>query len=296
MHDPSASPQSNASELEAKSLVVGPEPDCLLDALRQVVMLGGFPLDPLPALEIEDRYLNLDPGGRGSSHALRKRRIREEGADERTVFTLKGPSRVSNVPPTPGEGAQSGGGTKEAGPGAVTERLEVEVPATAAGWEELRGAMEGLGITAPSDPDNLALLQARRTHRTRRAVRGPDDPTVRGELALDRTWIRIGGGGSSGVQEVLLCEVELEARGSGVEDRAFLGAVGRALSRWMMEGSALPDGLGLEPWPHSKLETGLRLEALARAGQLAGHLRPDGSPDEVVLETLRRWGATGPPR
>ena len=238
-----------------------------LAALRE---LDGYVLSPRAEERIADDYLDTADARLGAKRvALRVRRL-----DGVPRLTLKGPT--------------------ERRAGAASGRLELEQPWSPAAAGRALRALADLDIPlarrtasrAWRKPEDfisalgLALIQRRETLRRPRDVRdrgGASDPPL-AELALDTVSYRIGR------RKVRLFEVEVEAkRRSGVAAADRVATL--LIERW---------GSGLRVWRHSKLATGLALEALEREGKLAASLSPGGWLTPKGIDLLARRLAREP--
>jgi len=247
----------NETEIEAKLAIRSPDPEgtlCAMAALREV---GGFRLRPASTHRIRDIYLQLPDAhiheGPHGPLALRRRTVTEDalagGAVSRALLTLKGSPSAD-----PGIGASSG----------VTRRLEIEVPDDEAGWNRVKRALRSAGVPVDGALEELMPLQVRETHRIRRAVEpmeGEGAPVA--DLTLDTVDLVVRG------HRVRFREVEVEALPGVSDPVGLLRRLQEAL-----RGVVGPDIL--VPWRLSKLETGLELERLAMAGDLAGLVSPAG--------------------
>lgn len=226
-------------EVELKLSVIGDDPEALLDEIAGLPTLGAYRLGPPIDHHLHDIYWEAaDAGLRANRLSLRLRTI-----DERLVFTVKGGTNSSD---------------------GLFTRYELEVPATAENWADVRavlmgeGAPLGLAVAGDDPPDWLraAGLYPTQDRVTRRTVRyafmsdSGDQPLA--ELALDRTRFDFG------TVLVDYWEVEIEQLDGG-EDAP--GALGRALlDRYSSR---------LEPSTVGKYSRGLSIEQELRAtGQL----------------------------
>lgn len=169
-------------EVELKLSVTGDDPDAFLDEVARLPMLGDMRLGPPIDHRLHDIYWDIADG------ELRDKRLslRLRSIDELQVFTVKG-------------GSSSADG--------LFSRYELEVPATAENWPEVRavlvgeGAPLGLDVAGdePADWLRAAGLYPTQDRVTRRTVRyafatgaGKADSQPLAELALDRTRFDFG--------------------------------------------------------------------------------------------------------
>jgi len=166
-------------EVELKLTVTGDHPDALLDEIAALDRLGSLRLGAGAEHRLRDIYWDWPDFGMRAQHlSLRLRQI-----DDRHVFTAKGGTSNSD---------------------GLFRRYELEAPATAENWLEVRAALAGEGLDLDGDvlgDDPAAWLrsaglvptQDRSTRRTvRYAFTGAQDDRPLAELALDRTRFDFG--------------------------------------------------------------------------------------------------------
>lgn len=253
------------TEREAALLVVSSDPDLILRRLSALRNAGAYALVPRGAERFRDTYFDTPGGDLGAKRiALR---IRDFGAGERALTTLKTPAR---------------------GAGRVAERGELEVPLTETGARKVLAQLQRLGVRAslPSAREFVkggeraggsgALLRASQVRTNRRLLRDVEKNGKRvAELAIDRVSYSLGD------TPVRFEEVEIEAKDSGTA-----GDVER-IARALLD----EFGRELRPWRASKLAVGKTLEAWSRKGQLAPRLTSKRGLDPAWLPHLARAGA-----
>lgn len=254
--DPAVAPR----EIEATLIVWADAPRLIVGWIAGIETLGHFRLISRPAEHLYDVYADTASGQlRAARLALRVRAV-----GDLLLLALKEPPRP-------------------AGGGAV-DRPELELP-----WcdESLRRVLERLatlgvplappaGAVVAGEPlETLAALglrvvQDRTTHRRPRDLLLAHARQPVAELALDSVRYEFAG------QEVWVHEVEVEARaGGGVPGVQQAAAALREQF-----------GASLRPWPHGKLETGIALEGLVRAGRLEGRIGAEHDLKRPGLELL----------
>jgi inorganic triphosphatase YgiF len=263
-----AKSRATEQEVESALIAVSENVQTLRTKLAALRELDGWLLTPRADENIVDEYVDTADERLGSRHvALRVRRL-----DGSPRLTLKGPTRRRS--------------------GAASTRFEIERPwSTRAAQQALRGLVD-LGVPlarrtasrawrSPEDFTRALGLeprQRRETTRQPRDVYRKEASTGRplAELALDTVTYSIGR------RKVRVFEVEVEAkRRDGVE--AADRVTQRLLESWA----------GLRPWRHSKLATGLALEALEGQGKLADLVATGGFLTPRGIEALsRQFGRT----
>jgi inorganic triphosphatase YgiF len=257
-------PTQVGREVEAALIAASDDAGGLARRLAALRELNGYLLSPRPEERIADDYLDTADARLGTKRvALRVRLL-----DGAARLTLKGPTERRGV--------------------ATSRRLELEQPWSAAAAGRALRALANLDIRlarrtasrAWRNPEDfvsalgLVHVQRRETLRKPRDVRdrgGASDAPL-AELALDTVSYRIGR------RKVRLFEVEIEAkRKEGVA--AASRVAGLLIERW---------GGGLRAWKHSKLATGLALDALERDGKLAALLSPAGWLTPKGIDLLAR--------
>jgi inorganic triphosphatase YgiF len=226
-------------EVEYKFSVTGDDPDAFLDEVARLPTLGGMRLGPPIDHRLHDIYWDVADGElRASKLSLRLRSI-----DDQLVFTVKGGSTSTD---------------------GLFSRHELEVPATAENWPEVRTVLAGEGASLgpdvsgrePADWLRAAGLHPTQERVTRRTVRyafaDDTDSHPLAELALDRTRFDFG------KALVDYWEIEIEQLAGG---ETATGELGRALM------ARYPDRL--EPSTMGKYSRGLTIERELRlTGQL----------------------------
>ena len=240
-------------EIEAALVLVASRPQSLLERLESLEQLAGCTLRPSPAMTLHDVYYDRPSRPlRARGYSLRLRR-----ADCLWLLALKGRSRRSDL---------------------ATDRLEIEGPPADS---TVANAIEReLGPTFQLSRDREALwrdptaalaaagwvpIQSRETLRRPRDLVAPGDD-IPGQMAIDTVSYAVAG------RTLRHHEVEIEITGAG--DLEFLQRAARELlQRFAPE---------IEPWPHSKLATGVAIEALAATEgttsltDVAGEITPYG--------------------
>ncbi len=262
---------SPAREREASLAVVSDRPGAVADRIAALRELDGRRLEPLPARELRDVYVDR-PGGELAAAGLALRvRTRDDGT---RLLGLKGDER-----------RLEGGGT---------DRLEVEGPWGEETLARVRSALATAGLPSdwlptPAGPGTPAdalgglgwrVVQDRCTVRRRRRLTGPDggagDGAAAGELAVDEVRFRPAG------RPAVHREVEVEAPPEG---ELASGAVEALLGRF-------PDDL--RRWEPSKLATGRALERLfGEAGDADGWTDADGALRPAAYDRLEELPAGG---
>jgi len=226
-------------EVEFKLSVTGDDPEAFLNEIAALPELGGMRLGPPAEHRLHDVYWDIEDGGLRA----RKLSLRLRSIDDHLVFTVKG------------------GSTSSAG---LFSRYELEMPANADTWPDVRAVLIGEGAPLgldmagdePTDWLRAAGLHPTQDRVTRRTIRyaytAPTADQPLAELALDRTRFDFG------KALVDYWEIEIEQLDGG-EDAPR--AIGRALV------ARYPDRL--EPSTMGKYSRGLAIERELRAtGQL----------------------------
>jgi len=237
----------DARESEASLLVDAPDPTPTAHAVAALTACAGHALQPRAVERLRDVYLDRADGPLAARRlGLRLRTI----DDAPPLVTLKG---------------------KAVAHGHRLERLEVEGPLAAGGWEAVREAAAASGVVLPALPadgsplERLAALGLVPTHE-RTTLRTPRDVVgAAAELVVDETAVRL----RRGVARYV--EIEIEAK-TAAANAVVDAIVDDLLARFAPV---------LRPWAHSKLAVGLTLARLDDAGELAAHLadgwvRPSG--------------------
>jgi inorganic triphosphatase YgiF len=256
-------------EIESTLLIASATPAEVATRVADLDSLEGFALLGRATQSIHDVYFDLGDqslGARGV--ALRVRELNGS-----TLLTLKADSKRS---------------------GDVTDRVEIEVPWSPAGLARVVEALKTRHLpvrepgpafaTAPA-PDALAelgfeRLQERETNRVPRDVvpMGGDEPVA--EMAVDSVAFLFAAG------TVRLHEIEIEARRAGtIHDVGLVASQLRAAC-----------GDELQPWPYSKLATGMAIATLLARGELSNLVNPSGAPTAPAyqaIEALLRSGKIG---
>ena len=237
-------------EVEAKLIVVSERPREVVRRLAALDALAGWRLEDRGELRLRDVYWDTpDRALLGARCALR---LRHQGGAVRVTLKAEG---------------------REVRPG-TADRMEIELPWSAAALERAAAALDGLGVRLPrpasvdADPGDvlagmgLRVVQDRVTLRRVRDVLRPGPPggAPLAEMVVDSV------GYGDGTREAWHHEVEVEARGD--EGAAVLEEAAGALA-------ALFPG-ELRPWPHSKQATGAAVEALLAGGDAEGLVGPGG--------------------
>jgi hypothetical protein len=216
--------------------------------IAELRSVGDYVLEPRADQRIDDDYLDTEDGRLGAKRVAL--RIRSLNGVYR--LTLKGPTERRSEPASGRlELEQS---WTPAVAGRVLRVLAVlDIPlarrTASREWRKPEDFVRAMGLIHVQRRETL-----RRPRDVRVRARAMDPPLA--ELALDTVTYRIGR------RKVRLFEVEIEAkRREGV--RAADRVTTLMLERW--EGA-------LRSWPHSKLATGLALQALERDGKLEGAL------------------------
>jgi hypothetical protein len=252
-------------EVEGVLLVRSADPVTVAGRLAALAAAGGFALRPRPPERIRDTYVDTGDGALGGARATL--RVRE--LDGRRLLTLKADATWS---------------------GAVSDRLELEAPWSAAALRAALEELERRGVRLPPPPAEapgaggaeaavavlhglgLRTIQVRETTRTPRDVVEPGRPGAPplAELAIDDVTYRFPAG------TVRLLEAEVEAKGPG--RLATVQALLEALA------GTFPDDL--RPWPYGKLLTGRTAEDLLTQGGLDGLLDPAGRLGPAAVDRL----------
>lgn len=231
-------------EVEAKLIVVSERPREVVGRLAALDALAGRRLEDRGELRLRDVY--WDTEDRALRRARCALRLRHEGAGVRVTLKAEG---------------------REVRPG-TADRMEIELPWSAAALERVAAALDGLGVRLPRPPAaegaperalaamGLGVVQDRATlRRVRDVLRpGPAGGAPLAELVVDS--VGYGGGG----REAWHHEVEVEARG-GEGERVLEELADALLALFPGE---------LRPWPHSKQATGAAVEALLAGGEAEG--------------------------
>ncbi len=240
---------ASGEEIEAKLILVAAAPQRLADELAALPSIAEHRLLAAREISLRDAYLDTPErslGRRGVALRVRRR-------DGVPWLALKGPDRGSGVV------------------GAV-RRQELELPFSDPALERIFAELRGCGLAfasnaAPGTRDPLAALRAHglgiiQERDARRRLRDALDSRGRvcAELAIDCVRHRLG------ARDVLLYEVEVEARGTALD--ALRAIVAGLLATY---------GRALRAWPHDKLVTGLTLRRIHERGALDALLRADGS-------------------
>lgn len=252
----------DSREIEITLLIRSDDPRRVVRRVAALDAVAGYRLAPRDPQEIRDRY--LDTVGREVRRSGFSLRVREVGAERR--ITLKGPRR---------KGA----------PGEPADRMEVELPWSAAALARVLGVLEAHGAVVPRPGDGvdggdpvvmlagigLEVVQDRRNHRqVRDVVDAQGEGVALAELVVDSVRYEFHG------REARHYEVEVEGKAS--REPALLRRVADALRELFPE--------ALVPWPHSKQATGMALEALLGAGEAGALIGPGGDLLPAAYERI----------
>jgi hypothetical protein len=262
-------------EIEAKFVVIGPDPQSIFRRIAEAGSIVGYAIEPKGSDTIEDVYFDTED----YLLRLRKWALRLRTTGGQTLITLKGP----------GESIGDG----------IISRFEFEKP-----WSEesflficeilrVRGIIEvaniGSGFDAPKkilSASGFGIVHERVT--TRRSLdiiaaevaqsqEAPHAPTIPAgkiaELDFDETRFSLGD------IEALHYEIEIEAM-----SEAGISSL-KAVSQWLIR--EYPDEL--IPWKHSKLATAKAIGELFSRGLLKapqGRTLCPGLDDYVTLAKI----------
>ncbi|MBV9772437.1 MAG: CYTH domain-containing protein [Gemmatimonadetes bacterium] len=256
----------DSREIEIALLIRSGRPREVADWVAALAAVGGYRLVPRASQAIRDRYVDTP------DRLLRRHRagLRVREVDGRRLLTLKGERR---------RGA----------PGEPADRMEVELPWSAAALARVLEVLATLGVALPApvagvdDGDPFAALAAiglevvqdRSNRRRVRDVvaREEDGGPALAELVVDSVRYAFHG------REALHHEVEVEAKAHC--DPALLREVAGAL-RERFPGE-------LVPWPHSKQATGAALEALLGGPEADSLTGPGGDLEPEAYDRIARF-------
>jgi hypothetical protein len=229
-------------EIEAKMVVVGADPEAILERVSGLESLGPYLMSPGGSGTLEDTY--YDTPARSLSAKACALRTRRSGQE--TFLCIKMDEHAS------GDG--------------MTDREEIELAWSVQGLRRIEGFMSDLGnmcgrweglFERCTEREILAALglypiQHRRTSRRVLAARLKGSGAACAVLCLDRVAYETDRG------VVLHREIEVEASPGG--DAAHVREIAGSLVQCM--------GDALMPWPYNKLLTGAALEVLAERRML----------------------------
>jgi hypothetical protein len=309
-------PAPSHTEVEAKLAVRSPDPLAVMEALAGLRTLGGgIRLHPRPTLEIRDLYLELErfPSHASATPAprlaLRRRRV-TEGEATTHWLTLKGEdtlapeggvsSRFELEVPDHGEGrlrirealAERGVQVGEIStlPARQTRetlrrRFHLLRPEPGTARDGVRGVSggEAPGASPGAPAGRPALLAELCLDSVTLALEAP--PAVRAGLRIRFHEVEIEGVLPQPRNQTRTHDQDRDQgpAPAGLPDPVAFPDPVALLSRLrdalleVARGLPLPPGSVLVPWPLSKLETGLRIEALAASGALEPWLKDGGA-------------------
>jgi len=227
-----------AHESEASLLVDAIDPTPTARAVAALTECAGYVLQPRAIERLRDVYVDRADGVLAARRLGLRLRVID---DAPPLVTLKG---------------------KAVAHGHRLERLEVEGPLAAGGWDAVRAAAASSGVALDALPadgtplERLATLGLVPTHE-RTTLRTPREVASHAaELVVDETSVRL----RRGVARYV--EIEIEAK----------AAAGNAVVDAMVDDLLARFAPLLRPWAHSKLAVGLTLARLDAAGELAAYL------------------------